>query len=100
MFNIELYYLRIEDNKQAHFYKVVHLFSPDLMLAKRIDFDGGEDSANSLDYCEIERTGDGDPRGYFFDSIERAIEMVAENTCRFVNHRGEVIDLLSMVPGV
>ena len=78
MFNNELYYLRIEDNKQAHFYKVVHLFSPDLMLAKRIDFDGGEDSANSLDYCE----------------------MVAENTCRFVNHRGEVIDLLSMVPGV
>ena len=72
MLTTELYYLKIED-KLAHLYKVVHLFSPDLMLAKVLDFDGGEEPINELMYCEIERTEDGDPHGWFFDSIEPAM---------------------------
>jgi hypothetical protein len=97
MLTTELYYLKIE-NKLAHLYKVAHLFSPDLMLAKVVDFDGGEEPINELMYCEIERGEDGDPKGWFFDSVEPAMLLAAENGCRQVTRKGGVVEVAGLLP--
>jgi hypothetical protein len=89
MMTNELYYVEIDlgqDRKlTARLYRVAHLFSPELVLAKRVGLDRSEERGNSLMYVETNRDEYGDPYGMFFDSVKKVIEYLSDNGCTDVD---------------